>query len=329
MWIITGNIVHLSALSQDSAATCIKAFSYKSDESDIINTIKICKNSDQIPIGYQAEVNMPVCNDTLCANVLLIFYWDLAGNYKYFDTIPGVPLTKFDHKKFRSNDYRKLDQILKNKNSTLRILKKEDLVDKTVQLKATTVDAVSGATPQTIKDAVVEGAVYSSYTLWHFVNGAVKDSMAAHTLSIYSFLIAQQMLITDNYETQLFVLRKWTKSEYEHHTDLLFQVIRQSVPLIKAYAISKSPLPFDTMEKNQQFIALFPMLDDYSKSIFLNRITAEKNLATFYLPLMISKLTDFNMKQLEQVAFAYEKYQIPGYQELKKHINQTIKSQDE
>lgn len=319
IWIFTGGIVHLPALSQHRVETCLEAFNYKSDDFSIINTIKIC-SKDQIPTGYQAEINMPVCDDTLCANVSLIFYWDLAGNYKNFDTIPGMPLTKFDHKKFQPTDYLKLDQILKSRNSILRILKKEDLVDKTVKIKATTVDAVSGATPQTIKDAVVQGAVYSSYTLWHFVNGAIKDSMAAYTSGIYSLAIAQQMLTSDNYETQLFALKKWTKSEFELHSDLLFQVIRQSVPLIKAYAISKTPLPFDTIEKNSQFIELFPMLDAYSKSIFLNRLTAEKNLATVYLPLMISKLTDLDMKQLEQIANACEKYQIPGSQELKNNI---------
>lgn len=202
----------------------------------------------------------------------------------------------------------------------LRILEKEDLVDKTVKVKATMVDAVTGATPQTIRNAVVEGAVYSSYTLWHFVNGPIKDNIAAFTLSIYSDPVARQMLTSDNYETQLFALRKWTETEYELHTDLLFQVIRQSVPLIKAYAISKSPLPFCTIEKNRQFIALFPMLDAYSKSIFLNRITAEKNLATVYLPLMKPMLMDFDKKQLEQVTVACQKFQIPGYQELEKNL---------
>jgi hypothetical protein len=180
------------------------------------------------------------------------------------------------------------------------------------------VDAVTGATPQTIKNAVVEGAVYSSYTLWHFVNGPIKDSIAAFTLSIYSDPVARQMLTSDNYETQLFALRKWTNTDYELHSDLLFQIILKSVPLIRAYGISKSPLPFSTNEKNRKFIALFPMLDAYSKSIFLNRITVEKNLAIVYLPLMVSLFMDFDRKQLEQVKVAYQKFQIPGYQKIDK-----------
>lgn len=306
-------LIHPAALSQDRGATCCKAFIYKSDDFTITNTIKICNNIDQIPIGYKAEIDMPVCDDTLCANVSIIFYWDLAGNYKEFDTIPGKPLTKFDHKKFQPSDYLKLDQILKDRNSMLRILEKKDLVDKTVKVKSTMVDAVTGATPQTIKNAVVEGAVYSSYTLWHFVNGPIKDSIAAFTLSIYSEPVARQMLTSDNYETQFFALKKWTNTDYELHSDLLFQIILKSVPLIRAYGISKSPLPFSTNEKNRKFIALFPILDAYSKSIFLNRITAERNLAIVYLPLMVPLLMDFDKKQLEQVKVAFQKFQIPGF----------------
>ncbi len=320
IWIFTVGSVHPAAFSKDRGDTCRKAFNYSSDDFMVTNIIKVCNNTDQIPVGYEAEINMPVCDDTMCANVSIIFYWDLAGNYKDFDTIPGKPITKLNHKKFQPSDYLKLNQILKNRNSMLRILEKEDLVDKTVKVKATMVDAVTGATPQTIRNAVVEGAVYSSYTLWHFVNGPIKDSIAAFTISFYSDPVARQMLSSDNYETQLFALRKWTNTDYELHSDLLFQIIWKSVPLIRAYGISKSPLPFSTIEKNRKFITLFPMPDAYSKSIFLNRITAEKNLTIVYLPLMISMLMDFDKKQLEQVKVAYQKFQIPGYQKINKNL---------
>jgi hypothetical protein len=304
LMIFTAVVFHSLAFSQNFGDSCRTALNYNIDEFSVSNTIKICCNKNHIPFGYEAEINMPVCDDTLCANVVLKFYWDLAGIYKRFDTIPGNPLTKFDHKKFTSSDYLKLDQILKNRNSTLRILKKEDLVDKSVHIKATTVDAVTSATPQTIKKAVVEGAVYSSFTLWHFVNGTIRDSMAAFTNGIYSEQIARQLLLSENYETQLFALRKWSGADYELHSDLLFQVIKQSVPLIRAYSISKTPLPFSNTEKNRQFVALFPILDDYSKSIFLNRITSEEKPAKDLLPLLNMKVNDFNEKQLEQIEAA-------------------------
>jgi hypothetical protein len=318
IWIITAGLFPTASILQVCGDSCYIAFKFKTDEYVEPNSIKICTNTSQIPFGYQASIDMPVCDDTLCANVVLMFYWDLAGNYRRFDTIPGKPLTKFDHKKFMSSDYLKLDQILKNRNSILRNLKKEELVDKTVKIKAVTVDAVTGATQQTIKKSVVDGAVYSSFTLWHFVNGSIKDSMAAFTEGIYSELIARQMLLSDNYETQLFALRKWSNTDYELHSDLLFQVIRQGVPLIRAYTINKAPLPFSSIEKNRQFVSLFPVIDDYSKSIFLNRITSEENPAKVLLPLLNKEMIDFNEKQLEQIAAAFQKFEIPDFKEKKK-----------
>jgi hypothetical protein len=309
-------LISITTFSQNQVVSCKSAFTFIFDENSVENTIKICSNSDQIPIQYEAEINMPVCDDTLCANVILKIYWDLAGNYKSFDTITGFPLTKFDHKKFTTDDYEKLDKILKNRNSMLRILKMEDLVDKSIKVKSETVDAVTGATPATVKKSVIEGAVYSSYSLWHFINGAIKNRLANYTLDIYSESISRQMLLSDNYETQLFALRKWSEKDFETHSDLLFQVIKKSVPLIKANAIIKTPLPFGSSEKNKQFVALFTILDDYSKSIFVNRIVTEKEVATDFLPFIIADSKNFNIKQLEQIAAACKKFEITRYKDL-------------
>lgn len=312
--IFTAMFVPLMTVSQDFGDSCKFAFFFATEEFPIENSINICTNSNQIPHQYKSEIDMPVCTDTLCANVILKIYWDLAGNYKGFDTIPGKPLTKFDHLKFDTADYLKLDKILRNRNSSLRILNQEDLVDKSVKVKSNVVDAVTGATPKTIKNSVVEGAVYSSYTLWHFVHGAIKNKLSSFTHDIYSEQIARQLLISDNYETQLFALRKLSEKDFETHADLLFQVIRQSAPLIKAYVIGKTPLPFNNIEKNKQFVALFPELDDYSKSIFLNRITSERRIASTFLPLISSLLTDFNTKQLEIITDTYQKFEISDFQ---------------
>jgi len=317
--IFTSVMFQPAAFSQVKIDSCVFAFNYLTEESDTENAIKICSNQDRIPIQYFSEISMPVCDDTLCANVVLKIFWDLAGNYAGFDTIAGKPLTKFDHKKFNSADYLKLHEILKNRNNTLRMLNKEDLVDKSVKVKATTVDAVTGATPATIKKVTVEGAAYTSFTLWHFVNGTIRNKLAFFTQSIYSEPVALQMMNSDNYETQLFALRNLSEKDYEKHIDLLFEVIGQSAPLIKAYIITKAPLPFGEFEKNWQFAALFPRLDDYSKSIFLNRITTEKEVATVFLPLTLTMIDDLNQKQQELIFEACQKFEIPGVNELQKN----------
>lgn len=297
----------------DSLKTCRKAFFFKIDGYTGVNTIDMCSNVAQISVGYETSVNRTVCDDTLCANVLLKICWDLAGNYVGFDTIAGKPLTKFDHKRFSDADYKKLNQILKDRNSMLRVLEKSDLVDKSIKLKATSVDAVSGATPATIKNAVVEGAVYSSHTLWHFVNGPVKDSIRAFTLRNYSEQIASQMLRSGNFETQLFALKQIPPDEYESRFGMFFQLMQKSSPLIRAYLINRAPLPFHDQEKNRKLALLFPVLDGYSKSVFIDRITGNRQLAITFFPMIMSHLDGLNERQAGKIQMAVQNYNIEGY----------------
>lgn len=302
--------------SPDSLKTCRKAFMFKTDDYAVALTIDICSNAAQVPVGYETALNMVVCDDKLCANVLLNISWDLAGNYMRFDTIAGKPLTKFDHKRFSAADYKKLDQIFKDRNSMLRVLEKSDLVDKSIKLKATSVDAVSGATPATIKNAVVEGAVYSSHTLWHFVNGQIKDSIRAFTLRNYSEQMALQMLVSDNFETQLFALKQIPQEQYESRFELLFQVIRKSSPLIRAYILNRAPLPFHDQDKNRKLALLFPDLDGYSKSTFIDRITSEKPVAVVFIPLILHQFQSLDQRQQDKLITQIQKFEISGLEEL-------------
>ncbi len=301
------------AVSQNAKTSGETAFVYKITDFEVGQVVKMIRNSAQLPLEYEAQINLAVCDDKLCANVALKLSWDLAGNYTGFDTIPGKPLTKFDHKRFSDSDYKKLDQILKDKNSSLRILEKEDLIDRSVQVKSKTVDAVTGATPATIKNSVVEGAVYTTYSLWHLVNGSIRNRMAQFTQTVFSDELAVSILNSSNYETQLFALRFMSEADFSRQAEMLFQVIGRSTPLIRAYIIGKLPLPFPEAERNQAFISLFPDLDAYSKSVFLNRLTAEQKPAQVLLPLIKSQFRYMDEKQLVLVGSAMKKYNIPGY----------------
>jgi hypothetical protein len=308
---LLGQFVNPTAYSQDSLNGCQKAFLFESEEYAVVDTILVCRNADGIPTGYTTNLNMAVCNDGLCARLVLKMYWDLAGSYTGYDTITGNPLTKFDHKRFSANDYKKLNEILKDKNSILGTVEKDELIDKRIKIKATTVvDAVTGATSQAIKNSVVEGAVYSVYTLWHLVFGSLIDSMRAYTLNVYSMEVAKQLLTSDNYDSQLFAIKQISNSDFEAEFTFLVQVIRRSIPLIKAYIINKAPLPFADKMKNEEFVSIFPELDTYSKSVFIDRIIKEKNVAIVFLPLMVSQVNFMDSKQIDKCIRAFQKYGI-------------------
>lgn len=299
-----------AARAEDSITSCKMAFEYKTDDAAIANTIQLCTTAKKMPVGYSSEINMPVCDDKLCANVILKFHWDLAGNYSGFDTISGKPLTKFDHLKFSSTDYQKLDRILKNRNSILRIIEKEELTDKSIHIRAATVDAVTGATPASLKNAVIAGAGYTSYTLWHFVNGNIKDQMMTFTKSIYSDSIAHILLKSTNFETQLFALQLMPSNDFERNIEMLFAVIQKNMPIISAYIINKAVLPFHDPQKNIELASRYPELDSYSKSTFMNKVISNKETAEVFIPLLLKQLRTDDKKEKEKLMQAIEKYQI-------------------
>lgn len=306
-----GHFYQSTAYSQGILNDCQKAFIFESEEYAVADTILICRNADGTPSGYTTNLNVAVCNDGLCARLILKVNWDLAGSFVGYDTIKGHPLTKFDHKRFAGPDYTKLTGILKDKNSILGTFEKEDLIDKRIKIKATTVDAVTGATSKAIKNSVVEGAVYSTYALWHLINSSLIDSMRSHTLKIHSMQVANLLLNSDNYDSQLFALKQMSDDDYRAAFPLLLRVIKKSVPFIKSYMITKAPLPFAEREKNLQFVSIFPELDSNSKSVFIDRITAEKKIAVDFLPLMASMLSQLDSKQVDKCIMAFQKFGIP------------------
>lgn len=295
----------------DDKKDCLKPFIIHNDGSLSPDTVKVCMYPLHTPTGYRTTVNMAVCEDKLCARVILDVKWDLAGNYSGFDTLHGNPLTKFDHKPFTGEDYKKLDQILKDRNSRLQSLEKDELTDKSTSVKASSVDAVTSATPATIKKVVVDGAVYTSWALWHLVNGPLCDTMRVHTRSVYSDEISNLLLESENYESQLFALRLMTISDFENRISLIFRVLKKSNPLVRAYIIHKIQLPLGNPEKNLEFVKLYPGLDPYSKSIFLDRILSSGTVAEVFIPLVRKAGIITDQKQLLKLDEAADTFLIP------------------
>jgi hypothetical protein len=88
--------------------------------------------------------------------VYLDIYWDLAGHFTRFDTLPGKPLTKYNHRDFTSRDYLKLHLTMSNENSILGEKSPDELLDKTRYRFSETTDAITGATAREMPSTIVE-----------------------------------------------------------------------------------------------------------------------------------------------------------------------------
>jgi hypothetical protein len=124
------------------------------------------------PQAYWMWVDSVICREKFCEVVRVQLHWDALGNYTRYDVAIGSTLTKLDHVPFTDFDHAKLHSILVDKQSSLRVVDKDAMTGKPSK-KSAAVDGVVGATILTLKDAVVIGAGYCCYDLWHWANGEV------------------------------------------------------------------------------------------------------------------------------------------------------------
>ncbi len=132
------------------------------------------------PAGYSLTFETHVCVDEQCRMVRVTMYWDALGYYQRLEYPPELPLTKKKHVPFAAEDYAKLDRILKDRDSILGTHPLETLVKPVKEAPEIAeiqdgpeIDGWSSATPQTVKDAVVDDAAYTSWTMWRWANGEI------------------------------------------------------------------------------------------------------------------------------------------------------------
>ena len=183
------------------------------------------------PVGYSMEVDSVVCTENLCKIVTVAMDWDALGGYRGYSVAAGSVLEKAlipdenapPKKKawmprladripsqrdqawtaFTEEDHAKLHRILSDRSS---ILKEQQLSDLTSYRDKSRVDAMSGATPLTVRESVVQGAALSSYHLWHWANGEVCAAARELTHQNCSEELLLKFLASDDSQYTLFAL---------------------------------------------------------------------------------------------------------------------------
>ncbi len=259
-------------------------------------------DADGLPDFYHCHVNTPVCNDGLCRSLILDVYWDLLGNFSRFEVPDSRPLTKWDHLEFIREDYLKLEEILGDKNSVLGTVRDVNaLFDPSTKKISEKVDAVTGATRETLKNAVVPGAVYSSYTLWHVVNGEISSGIKKYSVSYRDPALIKKFLLSDNYHYHYEALDYLISMGYEGHLPELIEMLKKNDSFVTRMAVSHFPQEWLEQEHFLlQVTALLDQLDYRAQEIWLDRMQ-EVQVTAATLELVTGKLDRFSENQLHQL----------------------------
>lgn len=132
------------------------------------------KTLEGIPLFYTKDILTGVCFDNKCRPLNLTVYWNITGRYLGFKLPDGEFLSRYDHKPFAAEDYIRLHKLLADPHLPLGNVPFEELI-RPSEVPADSLDAVSGATSKDILAYVVEGAAYTTYTMWNIVYGPTQE----------------------------------------------------------------------------------------------------------------------------------------------------------
>lgn len=213
-------------------------FLYKANDSTVV-TVHLLKDTAGVPACYAAHLITGVCADGLCRPLDIHVYWDLLGQFQDYKMSRGHPITKFDHEPLTADDHTKLRRLLADTSSLLRDYAVADMIDTTLKVQSGVLDAVTGATNPTFASVTVEGAMYTVYTLWHFVNGTVRQQIRGYTEARLTDALITAMLRSDRLDYQQYVYEHLTDMQRKQFAPIILTLIGNNDPYIPHFAIDQ------------------------------------------------------------------------------------------
>lgn len=178
--------------------------------------------------------------------------------------------------------------LLKKTDPALASLNKKDLISKK---KGDELDGYTGATISAVKNEVVQGAVYSCFTLWHIANGCVKDSIQSHTKTFLSPTLVNRIMMSDSPEASYFLISNFEKDDFFTYKTEMLEMLRNSEGYFAKEALDVIPTELIAEKGFQDSLAdLYPKLDFFAQKSLLERL--ENSLTSDKLALILAANLD-------------------------------------
>lgn len=226
--------------------------------------------------SYFMDVETVVCGDANCRVDTVRIFWDKYGFYDRLVLPKGIQLEKAEGENFNSGDYKKLDNILSNKKAGLKDVFKEEIVDAGT---GEGVDAISGATILLNNEDYVKGAVWTCYTLWHWVNGDVFQNIRRITGREMSPDNLMSLIKTHELSANYFALEELVRRKVVND-QIVNEVLNQLT--VNDYQFSKLVLKYLELGSdslyNTSIERFFIMGDDKQKVLCLTALSHTDHL---------------------------------------------------
>ena len=270
------------------------------------DSVYLFVDDQSLPKFYYQDIFTPVCEDNSCKPVYITLMWDLLGNYLDYKVDPKLPLTKIDHLPFSDEEYEKLHLVLADDHSILSSYTKKNIAELYASSKFNNiddVDAVSGATPQYIKDQTIEGALYTCHTLWNLCRGKISEQLLNHTENhLLNDDLMHQMILSGDLKLIEFSFQHLSSfGDPRYHAEII-QVIQCSDQITASQIVRYLPKKLvGESEFNLQLWDLFDRVQFLSQRQILDQFTHCEKLSDKLLLDLISYTKEARESQFVQI----------------------------
>lgn len=267
---------------------------------------------DGTPLYFSRDIMTSVCFDDKCRPLDLTIYWNITGRYLGFRLPQEEFLSRYDHEPFTAKDYRRLNALLADPHLPFRGVSFEELIQPAA-VELDSVDGVSGATAKSLSAHVVEGAAYTTYTMWNIVYGPTQSAVRKMTEEQMTPALLAQILKSSSSEDQIWGLRKIDGSKPLEATvaDAVLDIIGNE-DYFPAYTAIEVLQPVHlTSEKLQtRLFAKYEQVNYSLRKPIIEKLKEAPELSPEVIKRSRKLLTDLNGEQLGHMLNLYSRHAI-------------------
>ncbi len=260
------------------------------------------RDQNGFPVGYALRIATPICFENERKVLDVTMHWNAVGCYERLEWPREKPLTKKNLVPFTAEDYAKLDSILKDQDS---ILATHSLAFLAKPVKdAQGIDGLSGATPLTVQESVIQDAAYETWVMWRWANGKIVPKLCHLTEQSCTPAYLKQLLYSQDRRYVDFALNY----AIAHHPadaqflEDVFCVLERgdrehvvlSLRFLKGFMKDKEPL-------HARLIESYGRMKSMSSPLILDFLAAERDLPRTTLEGLTGHLDRLPYFQVNQI----------------------------
>lgn len=280
---------------------------YDSLSGDFIQQVKTL---DGTPLYFSRDIMTSVCFDDKCRPLDLTIYWNITGRYLGFRLPEEEFLSRYDHEPFTTEDYLRLNTLLADPHLPFRGVSFEELIQP-AEVELDSVDGVSGATAKSLSAYVVEGAAYTTYTMWKIVYGPTQSIISEMTGEQMTPALLALILKSASSEDQIWGLRRIDGSK-PMEADLADAVLKiiGSEDYFPAYTAIEvlQPVHLTSEELQIRLFSTYEQANYGLRKSIIEKLKEAPEISPAVIKRSRERLTDLNGEQLGHILDLYQRH---------------------